>query len=179
MQVTLGLPEPRAFSSLPRLKLVQAGIRRVHSQETPISSKIRLPITPAILKELHGYWSKNAGDQDVFMIWAAAIMCFFGFFRAGEITTPTLTFYDPRKHLAWADVTMDDPINPSTLRIRLKFSKTDQFGKGADVYLGKTGCRLCPIAGILAYMVSRGSDHGPFLALSRNSQSWFAKPCKP
>ena len=63
------------------------------------------------------------------MIWAAAIMSFFGFFRAGEITTPTLTSYDPRKHLAWGDVTMDDPINPSTLRIRLKFSKTDQFGK--------------------------------------------------
>ena len=28
MQITLGLPEPRAFSSLPRLRLVQSGIQR-------------------------------------------------------------------------------------------------------------------------------------------------------
>lgn len=31
MQITLGLPEPREFSSLPRLCLVQAGIKRTHS----------------------------------------------------------------------------------------------------------------------------------------------------
>ena len=31
MQVALGLPEPRVFSSLPRLKLVQAGVQRTHA----------------------------------------------------------------------------------------------------------------------------------------------------
>ena len=31
MQITLGLPEPRAFSSLPRLRLVQSGIQKTHA----------------------------------------------------------------------------------------------------------------------------------------------------
>ena len=34
MQVILGLPEPREFSSLPRLRLVQSGIQRTHLQRT-------------------------------------------------------------------------------------------------------------------------------------------------
>ncbi len=35
-QITLGLPEPKEYSSLPRLKLIQGGIKRVHSQSTPL-----------------------------------------------------------------------------------------------------------------------------------------------
>ena len=35
MQIVLGLPEPRAFSSLPRLRLVQSGIQRVYAHPKP------------------------------------------------------------------------------------------------------------------------------------------------
>ena len=51
-QITLGFPEPRQFSSLPRLRLVQAGIQRSYSRNPNSSIKIRLPITPAILIRL-------------------------------------------------------------------------------------------------------------------------------
>lgn len=44
MQVTLGLPEP----SLPRLRLVQEGIKRTHAQRVVGKERICLPITPAI-----------------------------------------------------------------------------------------------------------------------------------
>ena len=47
MQIMLGLPEPRAFLSLPRLRLVQSGIQRTHAQRSSSPTKIRLPITPA------------------------------------------------------------------------------------------------------------------------------------
>ena len=44
---------------------------------------------------------------DTKMLWAAAVMCFFGFFRSGEITVPNLSSFDDKKHLAWGDVAID------------------------------------------------------------------------
>ena len=55
-----------------------------------------------------------------------------------------------------------DPTAPQALRVTLKKSKTDQLGKGVDVFVGKTGCPLCPVAAVLAYMASRGPLPGPF-----------------
>lgn len=161
MQITLGLPEPRAFSSLPRLKLVQAGIQRSQALRSR-PPHIRMPITPAILQQMHTKWSPNAADPDVAMLWAAATVCFFGFFRAGEITVPSQTSFNPTRHLSWGDVAVDDTSNPKVLKIVLKFSKTDQLGKGAEVYLGRTGCTLCPVAASLAYMAVRGDQPGQF-----------------
>ena len=80
MQVTLGLPEPREFSSLPRLRLVQMGIKRTHSERAPLSTRVRLPITPAILQRIRALWSAKANDYDTIMLWAATSLCFFGFF---------------------------------------------------------------------------------------------------
>ena len=87
-QVTLGLPEPKAFSSLPRLRLVQAGIQRTHAEQASHPGRIRLPITPAILRMMKSTLEPRARDPDNVMIWAAIVLCFFGFFRAGEITIP-------------------------------------------------------------------------------------------
>ena len=78
-----------------------------------------------------------------------------GFFRAGEITTPSLSEFDSSKHLALGDVAIDDPHNPQTLRVHLKRSKTDQLGKNVDVFIGKTDCPLCPVAAVMAYMAVR------------------------
>ena len=160
MQITLGLPEPKEFSSLPRLRLLQAGIKRVHA--TAEATRIRLPITPKILQQIHQLWSPAAEQPDIIMLWAAASMCFFGFFRAGEITLPSQNAFEPGKHLSWGDITVDSTQAPSMIKIRLKQSITDQLRQGVDVFIGKTGCRLCPVAAVLRYMVARGSQPGPF-----------------
>ena len=162
MQITLGLPEPRAFSSLPRLRLVQSGIQRTHAQRSSSPAKIRLPITPAILRKIQEQWSVKSSDPDIVMLWAAAVLCFFGFFRAGEITVPSQNSFDSGRHLSWGDVAVDNPMHPTMLRVKLKCSKTDQLGKGVEVYVGRTGCQLCPVAATLAYMASRGSQEGAF-----------------
>ena len=102
MQITLGLPEPREFSSLPRLRLVQAGIQQVHAQVATAPTRIRLPITPTVLQQIQDFWSrKSHGDPDIIMLWAAATLCFFRFFRSGEITVPSKNVYDPKKRLTW------------------------------------------------------------------------------
>ncbi len=112
MQIVLGLPEPLAFSSLPRLCLVQAGIQRAHTQKGMFKVRIRLPITPTIL----GRIQPQANSLDMILVWAAATLCFFRFFRIGEITVPSRTAFDPSKHLAWGDIAIDNPATRILLR---------------------------------------------------------------
>ena len=167
MQITLGLPEPRAFSSLPRLRLVQEGIQRVYAENGKKTMKVRLPITPAILRQIHSNWRARSSDPDIKMLWAAATLCFFGFFRAGELTVPSPSAYKASHHLSWGDVAIDDPSDPKVLQVKIKHSKTDQLGKGIDVYIGRTGCNICPVAAVLSYMAVRGNKAGVFFQFAR------------
>ena len=101
-------------------------------------------------------------SRDNDMLWAAATLCFHGFFRAGEITIPTMTGFDTTVHLAWGDVEVDDGTKPSLVKVHLKRSKTDQFGKGVDVFVGRTESTICPVAAIVHYVAARGSNPGCF-----------------
>ena len=161
-QVIRGFPDLRDGSSLPRLQLVQSGIRRERARQGP-PPRTRLPITPPILRRIKStLMAARPQARDDTMLWAAATVCFFGFFRAGEITVPSASAYDSTIHLAWGDVTADAGTPPQKVRVFLKRSKTDQFGRGVEVWLGATGDDLCPVAAVLAYVVSRGSTPGPF-----------------
>ena len=51
---------------------------------------------------------------------------------------------------------MDDAHTPTSLRIKLKKSKTDQLGNGVDVYVGRINSPLCPVGAGLDYMAVRG-----------------------
>jgi hypothetical protein len=102
------------------------------------------------------------------MLWAAAVLCFFGFFRAGELAIPSQKAYDQAKHLSWGDVAVDSTAAPKVLKVKLKQSKTDQLRRGVEVFMGKTGCSLCPVAAGLAYMARRGTQLGPFFKFQDN-----------
>ena len=162
LQLSLGLPDPRDTSALPRLRLLLAGVRRVRARTPARPLRVRLPISITILTAIKHLWERSAITHDTLMLWAAATMCFFGFFRSGEITTPSLTAFDPTVHLSWGDVAVDDPIRPKSIRIHLKRSKCDQFGAGVDIHLGRTTSPLCPVTAVLAYMASRQDTPGPF-----------------
>jgi len=45
----LRLPDPKEFTSMPRLRLAQAGIQRHVAEQGNSKDRIRFPITPAIL----------------------------------------------------------------------------------------------------------------------------------
>ena len=96
------------------------------------------------------------------MLWAAAMLCFFGFFRSGEITVPSQTSFNASQHLAWGDINIDDRSLPKVLKIHLKKSKCDQLGRGVDVFIGRTDGVLCPVTAVLSYMIARGATEGPF-----------------
>ena len=116
--IRFGLPGPKEFTSMPRLRLVQAGIQRHVAEQGTNKDRIRLPIT-AILLQLHGHWIAQSANHDIKMIWAAAMICFFGFSQSGKITVPSITSFNPAVHLAWGDVSVDNKDNPTTLCIKL------------------------------------------------------------
>ena len=162
LQISRDLPEPRA-EPMPKLVLVQRGIQRLRPQS---ASKPRLPITPDILRQLKALWTGQATDFNIIMLWAACCTAFFGFFRMGELTSPTVTNQGPVDCVSVGDVAVDDHNNPSLVRIHLRRSKTDQLGKGVDIYLGRTDEDLCPVAALLAYLAVRGKEPGPLFRLS-------------
>ena len=169
MQIAIGLPDPREFSSMPWLKLVQSRIQRYISGQHTETVKIRLPITSTRIRE---YWLPKSAGPDMRMLWAAVVICFFHFFGSGEITVPNVSSFNPYNHLAWGDVSLDNVLEHTTLiKIHLKNSKTDQSKQGVNVYIGKTSCSLCPVGAGVDYMSIRGSDPGPFFLIHQWSAS--------
>ncbi len=101
------------------------------------------------------------------MLWAACTTAFFGFFRLGELTTPSDITFDPATHLSPGDIAIDcREESPSLVQVHLKVSKTDQQRQGVSVFIGSTGNELCPVAAITAYMATRGNTPGPFFWFS-------------
>ena len=160
MQLSLGLPDPRELSSLPRLKRVQAGIARIRASRGQ-SPRVRLPITAHLLRQIRTALDSSA-HQERTVLWAVSCTAFFGFFRLGELLVSSAQTFNPHVHLAWGDIAVDNPQAPTMLRLYLKQSKTDQVGQGAHIILGKTGQDLCPVGAVLSYLAERGPRPGPF-----------------
>lgn len=68
------------MSSVPTLELVVRGLKR---EQAGSPSKLRLLITPAILRQVHSYLKGNQDWNDV-MLWAVMSLSFFGFLRSGQ-----------------------------------------------------------------------------------------------
>ena len=121
-------PSMRSLSSLPRLKLLMAGIRRVRARNPMRPTRVRLPITLAALSAMKQLWERSI-THDILMMWAAATVCFFGFLRSGEITVPLFSVFDPAVHLTWGDVAFDNPTHHTSVRIELKDLSVTKLGQ--------------------------------------------------
>ena len=155
-QISLGFPDPRAQAAMPRLERIQAGIRRVLATRGK-QKRSRLPITPAVLEGLKKFWA-GSSDDDRQLYWATAALCYFGFFRLGELLTPS----ESRAQLNWGDITFNHAFQPTMVKVHLSFAKCDQFGRGADIYIGPSGNVICPVAATVAFTAVRGTSAGPF-----------------
>ena len=134
--------------------------------QSPVEGRVRLPITPAVMRMMKKVWAPTASLRDTKMLWAACCLAFFGFLRVGELTSPDDASYDPSVHLSFADIAVDDPARPSFVRVAIKQSKTDPFRRGVDLFLGRTGNDLCPVGAILNFLVARGPQSGPLFAFA-------------
>lgn len=98
-------------------------------------------------------------------MWAACCTGFFGFMRAGEFTATGGT----PPTLCLSDVSVNSHSFPTMLRLFLRRTKTDPFGKGVEVFLGKSGVPLCPISALLKYLEVRGKREGPLFVRTDGS----------
>ena len=158
LQVSMNLSDPK-IGEMPRLEQVLKGAKREFAKKNP-DKRERLPITPELLLRLKQVWAKDPKKFENVMLWAACCVCYFGFLRSGEVTVPSEASYDSSAHLNMADIAIDNAESPSTVKIRIKASKTDQFRKGVDIYLGRTHNPLCPVEALLAYIAKRGKEQG-------------------
>ena len=163
LHILHNVPEPQQVS-LPKFLLVKKGIRRVKALTHP--QKPRLPITPSILRQIKALWSVKPIHQDTVMLWAACCLCFFGFFRLGEIVCSSENSFFEHKDLLLSDLAVDSHSHTSYIVVKVKQSKTDQFRKGAQVIIGKTDDDLCPVAALLQFVALRGPWHGPLFRFS-------------
>ena len=141
------------------IKTYLSGVRYLQ-----IRSGLPDPFQGALIPRLE-YTSpiKQVESQGTKMLWAACCLAFFGFLRVGEMVTPDDGSYDPTAHLGFGDVAVDNPRQPSFVRVSIKQSKTDPFRKGVDLFIGHTGGDLCPL---LSFMMVRRSGTGPLFVFA-------------
>ena len=123
-----------------------------------------LPITPAILQVLYWCWSQNAHEFNTVCYWAACCIGFFAFLRSGEFTCSSWFSYDSST-LSLGDVSIDSHSQPTMVHLTLRQSKTNVFGAGVTIHLGKTGSILCPVSSLLAYLAIRPATPDPLFLL--------------
>ena len=143
-----------------RLDLVLKGVLRTKQKQ----SRPRLPVTPQILRVIRRSLEANPGFDST-MLWAACCTAFFGFLRCSEFSTASTTEFNSKADLLASDVAVDSHHKPSVIAVKIKRSKTDQFGKGVTIYLGKTDRDLCPVSALLHYLANRPLGEGPLFLL--------------
>ena len=136
-----------------QLQRLLRGIKRHQGSSLPQ----RQPVTADLMRIIQR--SLDAHNSEHIMLWAACCLGFFGFLRAGEFTVNCA--FDPSIHLTVQDLQVDAEVHPSSLRVRIKSSKTDPFRQGCFIYLGRGQAPLCPISAILTYLHQRGPLSGP------------------
>lgn len=159
LQIAKGEGDP-GISKMVKLEQVLKGVKAVQAKQGKKRAP-KLPITPAILLAIKRAWEREALSWDKVMLWAAMLLCFFGFLRSGELCVPSETTFDGGAHLSAKDIQVDNVVNPQSVQVNIKASKTDPFRQGVLVYVGRTDKPLCPVSALLAYLVIRGKKPGP------------------
>ena len=159
MHIAEGRGDP-FVTPMNRLQYVLRGMKR-REAEHGSGGRERLPISPHILRQMKRAWEAKGPNPDTTMLWAAACLGFFGFLRAGEFTVPSDQGYDPKAHLSRGDIAVDNPTNPTLLRVTLKQSKTDPFRRGVNLFIGKTANDLCPVTAVLNHLIQTPAKEGP------------------
>lgn len=99
------------------------------------------------------------------MLWAACCVGFFGFLCSGEFTYSAAAQHT----LSPLDVAVDSHSDPSIVALHLRQSKTDIFGIGVWVHMGRVDGQICPVKALLGYLSVRGMSPGPLFRFADES----------
>lgn len=150
-----GLDDPTRDASL--LHYLCVGIRRTKGD----SPRRRNPITLAILHIIKQELAcSHLPSGDKLLYWAAFTLAFYGFLRASEYTAPTSSTYSSQVHPCLTDTVIKD----DSIRLTLKRSKSDRFGRTATVLVGSS---TCPVRAMQKFLADRPRQHsGPLFILA-------------
>ncbi len=88
--------------------------------------------------------------------------------RTGDFTCPSLEAFAPHM-LTYTDISIDSQTCPTQMAVHLCQSKTDPFGAGVTLHLGRTGQALCPVTSMLSDLTRRPPTTGPLFFFDNGS----------
>ncbi|XP_069110198.1 uncharacterized protein [Argopecten irradians] len=132
------------------VKKMLAGMRRQRKV-----SNMRAPITADILARiLKALPLVCSSTYESKLFSAAFLLAFFGFFRVGELTVTKMSMI--QKVVSLQDIKIGN-----ILEVALRFSKTDQEGKGCTVCIPRLEGTFCPVKCLEQYITVRHRNPGP------------------
>ena len=145
------------------VKKVVEGLKRRQKGMTdsrlPISHELLIQVIIKLPAVCHNMYEAK-------LFGAAFTLAFYAFLRVGELT---YTNGRPLEHvLSVNDVTVN--VQEKSIFLKIRFSKTDQYGEGTTIKIKGGGNGLCPVAKITEYLLVRPKGNGPLLL------HWDKKP---
>ena len=101
----------------------------------------------------------------------------FAFLHSGEFTCTAKGAWISSV-LSWGDVRVNRHSQPEYLVLLLRYSKMNMFGTEVSLYVGVTGCNLCPVAAMLSYLAARPSTPGSLFVYQNDrplSHPWLVR----
>ena len=135
----------------------------VHFQSNTLSRPMRQPITANHLLAIRTFLRSSSLSRDARMLWAAVTSTFYGLLRSSEFTAPSQTSFIHSTLCIWH---LSFASDHSRVTLRLPFSKTDQFGLGADIQLHRLHSKLCPFSALTRFIRHRPPILGPLFIFS-------------
>ena len=114
------------------------------------------------------FGSRPSRSSDVL---GSSFLAYLGFLRASEFMVPNLSSYSSSLHLSVQDLAVDSSSATSSLRIRIKGSKTDPSRKGS--FHSHWPCKrpLYAVHAMMTFPTSRGYSSGPLFLFANGSLS--------
>lgn len=138
--------------------------------QTPQHKLVRQPITFDILSIICETLKSNLFDHFTnIMMEAACTLAFFAFLRCGEFTVNTSSQFDHSINLCHGDIT----IQPNSMTVLLKKSKTDPARLGVSIPIFQTDKHICPVKAMRTYLSHKSHQTLPDdpLFIDKNSQA--------
>jgi len=127
----------------------------------PGQGRTREPITFPLLEKIISKLPLICNSiYETCLFKAAFTLAFFGFLRIGEFALTTKSAQ--HKLLQLADVKITSTL-PPVAKVRVRFSKTDQLGRGTTLQISaNVDGQLCPVQSLIDFMSQRGEHAGQF-----------------
>lgn len=150
-------------SNLFQLNLLLRGIARC-KQHIPRKASA---ITPEILKDIYNFVNQDNTFEVV--LWSLFLLMFFLMARKSNMMPNSVSEFDVKKQLTRGDISVRD----NMLIIRIKWSKTRQFGHLRQIPISSIpNCCLCPVQayGNMIRLVNATDNDPAFCYLNKKRQ---------